>query len=305
MAQGNHFVSIESNGQPDPDVALEVLHVPWRSWQQFEQKVLHAGRAYEASPDLRPSKNHHGMKDYRRALAGRLMPAYMLRQPSPAEPARGSPRGVVPRGPVAARSPGRPAGRCARARPARTAARRPGRRAVRRVVRRGPGGARAPVHGARARARRRARPRRREPRPRPPPVAPARRGPRPACGSPPGRRRSASRRRRSLVEPPAASVGGCTADERPQRPPEPGRRPHAGRAGPTPPDAEAAHRRLPGGRPGTHVDGAWCSTAGSSTRSGTPRRLGAPPTRSRPRRTTSRRAAPRATRRTRSSTTGT
>ncbi|GAB3692063.1 glycosyltransferase family 2 protein [Angustibacter aerolatus] len=93
VAQGNHFVSIESNGQPDPDVALEVLHVPWRSWQQFEQKVLHAGRAYEASPDLRPSKNHHGMKDYRRALAGRLMPAYMLRQPSPAELLEGAREG--------------------------------------------------------------------------------------------------------------------------------------------------------------------------------------------------------------------
>lgn len=85
VAQGNHFVNIESNGQPDPEVALEVLHVPWRSWSQFEQKVLHAGRAYEESPDLRPSRNHHGMKDYRRALAGRLLPAYLQRQPSLAD----------------------------------------------------------------------------------------------------------------------------------------------------------------------------------------------------------------------------
>ncbi len=89
VAQGNHFVNIESNGQPDPEVQLEVLHLPWRSWAQLEQKVMHAGRAYEASPDLRPSKNHHGMNDYRRALAGRLMPAYMLRQPSAAELAEG------------------------------------------------------------------------------------------------------------------------------------------------------------------------------------------------------------------------
>lgn len=84
VAQGNHFVNIESNGQPEAAVALEVLHLPWRSWSQFEQKVMHAGRAYEASPDLRPSRNHHGMNDYRRALAGRLMPAYMLRQPTTA-----------------------------------------------------------------------------------------------------------------------------------------------------------------------------------------------------------------------------
>ncbi|WP_375475153.1 glycosyltransferase family 2 protein [uncultured Jatrophihabitans sp.] len=82
VAQGNHFVSIKSNGQPDPDVALEVLHVPWRSWTQFEQKVSHAGRSYEANPELRPSKNHHGMADRRRQLAGRLLPAFLLRQPS-------------------------------------------------------------------------------------------------------------------------------------------------------------------------------------------------------------------------------
>lgn len=93
VAQGNHFVNIESNGQPDADVALEVLHVPWRSWSQFEQKVVHAGRAYEQSPELRPSKNHHGMKDYRRARAGRLLPAYLLRQPSDADLAQGQREG--------------------------------------------------------------------------------------------------------------------------------------------------------------------------------------------------------------------
>ena len=81
VAQGNHFVSLESNGQPDAAYALEVLHLPWRSWTQLEQKVVHAGRAYEANPDLRPSKNHHGMADYRRYLAGRLLYAFLLRQP--------------------------------------------------------------------------------------------------------------------------------------------------------------------------------------------------------------------------------
>jgi glycosyltransferase involved in cell wall biosynthesis len=81
VAQGNHFVSLESAGQPDPALALEVLHLPWRSWLQFEQKVISAGRAYEANPDLRPSKNHHGMADYRRYLAGRLWFAFLLRQP--------------------------------------------------------------------------------------------------------------------------------------------------------------------------------------------------------------------------------
>ena len=81
VAQGNHFVSLESTGQPDPAYALEVLHLPWRSWSQLEQKVVHAGRAYEANPNLKPSKNHHGMADYRRYQAGRLEYAFLLRQP--------------------------------------------------------------------------------------------------------------------------------------------------------------------------------------------------------------------------------
>jgi len=82
VSQGNHFVSLKSNGQPESALALEVLHLPWRSWLQLEQKVINTGRSYEANPDLRPSKNHHGMADYRRYLAGRLWYAYLLRQPS-------------------------------------------------------------------------------------------------------------------------------------------------------------------------------------------------------------------------------
>ena len=81
VSQGNHFVSLPSNGQPDAGLAIEVLHLPWRSWAQFEQKVVHAGRSYEANPELRPSKNHHGMADYRRHQAGRLRYAWALRQP--------------------------------------------------------------------------------------------------------------------------------------------------------------------------------------------------------------------------------
>jgi hypothetical protein len=89
VAQGNHFVSLVSNGRPDDAVALEVLHLPWRSWAQLERKVLNAGRAYEANPELRPSPNHHGMKDYRRHLAGRLRTAYLARTPTRAELADG------------------------------------------------------------------------------------------------------------------------------------------------------------------------------------------------------------------------
>jgi hypothetical protein len=78
-------VSIESSGRPAPAFELEVLHLPWRSWLQLEQKVVNTGRSYEANPTLRPSRNHHGMADYRRYLAGRLMYAFLVRQPSEKE----------------------------------------------------------------------------------------------------------------------------------------------------------------------------------------------------------------------------
>lgn len=81
VSQGNHFVSLKSTGQPEPALALEVLHLPWRSWLQFERRVVNTGRSYEANPNLRPSKNHHGMADYRRHLAGRLRYAFLVRLP--------------------------------------------------------------------------------------------------------------------------------------------------------------------------------------------------------------------------------
>lgn len=81
VSQGNHYVSLPSNGQPDDAFALEVLHLPWRSWLQYERRVVNTGRSYEANPNLEPSKNHHGMADYRRHRAGRLRYAFLLRLP--------------------------------------------------------------------------------------------------------------------------------------------------------------------------------------------------------------------------------
>ena len=98
VAQGNHFVSLESNGQPDPQVAIEVLHLPWRSWEQLERKVVNTGKAYQASPDLRPSKNHHGMADYRRYLGGRLRYTYLLRLPLTEELSEGQLPNGMPTG---------------------------------------------------------------------------------------------------------------------------------------------------------------------------------------------------------------
>lgn len=79
VRQGNHFTSLLSRGAPAGGPGIEVLHVPWRSWEQFERKTVNAGRSYEANPGLRPSPNHHGMRDWRRWQAGRLLPFYLAR----------------------------------------------------------------------------------------------------------------------------------------------------------------------------------------------------------------------------------
>jgi len=89
VAQGNHFVNLESAGEPDPAYAVEVLHFPWRSWRQFAHKVENAGRAYESNPELTPSPNHHGMRDYRRLRAGTLLASYLVRNPTAEELERG------------------------------------------------------------------------------------------------------------------------------------------------------------------------------------------------------------------------
>jgi Glycosyl transferase family 2 len=85
VAQGNHFVNL-AKGDPVPDGwNVEVLHFPWRSWEQYGRKVRNTGTSYENSPDLVPSPNHHGMRDYRRLKAGILLPMYVCRHPSPSE----------------------------------------------------------------------------------------------------------------------------------------------------------------------------------------------------------------------------
>jgi len=81
VVQGNHMVSVASTGTPPDELALEVLHLPWRSWQQFRHKVELAGAGYEANPDLTPSPSHHGMRDYARLREGTLLSYYAARHP--------------------------------------------------------------------------------------------------------------------------------------------------------------------------------------------------------------------------------
>jgi hypothetical protein len=89
VVQGNHLVTIPAGEAPDESLALEVLHYPWRSWRQYEHRVENTGRAYEANPDMHPSPNHHGMRDYRRLLDGTLRYYYSLRHVADADAVAG------------------------------------------------------------------------------------------------------------------------------------------------------------------------------------------------------------------------
>jgi len=79
VVQGNHLVTVAAGDAPPAELALEVLHFPWRSWEQYAHRVEIAGRAYESNPDMVPSPNHHGMRDYRRLAAGTLRAYFAAR----------------------------------------------------------------------------------------------------------------------------------------------------------------------------------------------------------------------------------
>jgi hypothetical protein len=89
VVQGNHEVSIPSTGTPPQEFAIEVLHLPWRSWGQYRRKIENTGRSYDANPDATPSPAHHGMRDWARLKAGALLPHYLIRHPDQAELASG------------------------------------------------------------------------------------------------------------------------------------------------------------------------------------------------------------------------
>jgi hypothetical protein len=89
VAQGNHAVNLASRGAVPREYQIEVLHFPWRSWAQFEKKVGQAGRAYRENESLKPSPNHHGMRDFERLEYGALLPQYIARHPTEEELAAG------------------------------------------------------------------------------------------------------------------------------------------------------------------------------------------------------------------------
>ncbi|WP_374311237.1 glycosyltransferase family 2 protein [Microbacterium sp.] len=81
VVQGNHSVNIPSMGEPPKGFAIEVHHVPWRTYEQYSTKIMNTGRSYDANPTLNPSPRHHGMRDYRLWKAGLLEHLYVVRHP--------------------------------------------------------------------------------------------------------------------------------------------------------------------------------------------------------------------------------
>lgn len=85
IAQGNHRADAPGWAPLSEFGGIEVLHLPWRSWRQYEHKVRVSGEAYLANPTLKPSPKHHGMQDFRRLQDGRLEATYVAKHPSPDE----------------------------------------------------------------------------------------------------------------------------------------------------------------------------------------------------------------------------
>ena len=84
VAQGNHAVT-GLVGERLPDEPIDVLHVPLRSWPQFERKIANGGSSYAANTELAPEIGWHWRADYERLLAGELERVFHAREPSPAD----------------------------------------------------------------------------------------------------------------------------------------------------------------------------------------------------------------------------
>lgn len=82
IQQGNHGSSLPLSSDVDPTFALEVLHVPFRQWSRYQNRVRNTASAYERS-GLTPSPRHHGMRDARWLDEGALRPMFVARHPVP------------------------------------------------------------------------------------------------------------------------------------------------------------------------------------------------------------------------------
>lgn len=82
VVQGNHATDLPLADPADiPEAArLEVLHVPYRAWPVYENRVRVTAEGYRASGRT-PSPRHHGMRDARWLEAGELEHFFVARHP--------------------------------------------------------------------------------------------------------------------------------------------------------------------------------------------------------------------------------
>ncbi|WP_084218355.1 glycosyltransferase family 2 protein [Synechococcus sp. CC9616] len=77
ISDGNHSASV--NGKPLPAPAseeLEILHLPIRSYQQFERKIRQGAEALERNERLDPGIGHSWRSLYRNHLRAGTLPQY-------------------------------------------------------------------------------------------------------------------------------------------------------------------------------------------------------------------------------------
>lgn len=82
VVQGNHATDLpltEVDAVP-AEARLEVLHLPFRTWERYRNRVETTARAYAVSGRT-PSPRHHGIRDARWLEHGELRPVFAARHP--------------------------------------------------------------------------------------------------------------------------------------------------------------------------------------------------------------------------------
>jgi glycosyltransferase involved in cell wall biosynthesis len=80
VLMGNHSVQGPLLGAPDASPRIEYLHVPDRSWRQYESKIRVGGQSVESNPEFDAGVSWHWRSDYARLTNGTLEAEYARRQ---------------------------------------------------------------------------------------------------------------------------------------------------------------------------------------------------------------------------------
>lgn len=85
VEQGNHFVRQRGLRLVPVPAPIEILHVPCRSWPQFERKIGLGGAAYARNTNLKPSIGKTWRDLHQRLLEGSLRREYDRQNPAGTE----------------------------------------------------------------------------------------------------------------------------------------------------------------------------------------------------------------------------